>query len=71
MAELRYRIMDSGGTKTGSNELKAVFETHLAEAGQMSFGCEKGNVSKRKVSVPLLNKIIPARDPRQCGGVGE
>lgn len=27
--------MDSGGTKTGSDELKAVFETHLAEAGQM------------------------------------
>jgi len=31
----KYRIMDSGGTKTGSDELKAVFETHLAEAGQM------------------------------------
>jgi len=25
------------GTKTGSDELKAVFETHLAEAGQMFF----------------------------------
>ena len=27
--------MDSGSTKTGSDELKSVFETHLAEAGQM------------------------------------
>eukprot|EP00435_Cladocopium_sp_Y103_P036393 s1995_g9.t1 len=30
----QYRIMDEG-SKTGSDELKAVFETHLAEAGQM------------------------------------
>eukprot|EP00435_Cladocopium_sp_Y103_P056529 s259_g19.t1 len=29
----QYRIMDSGSTKTGSDELKSVFETHLAEAG--------------------------------------
>ena len=37
---LRYRIMDEG-TKTGSDELKAVFETHLAEAGQMFFGSKQ------------------------------
>jgi hypothetical protein len=45
----RYRIMDSGSTKTGSDELKSVFETHLAEAGQMPFGCEEGDVSKGQV----------------------
>eukprot|EP00435_Cladocopium_sp_Y103_P053768 s259_g17.t1 len=36
----QYRIMDSGSTKTGSDELKSVFETHLAEAGCVSeFQC--------------------------------
>ena len=42
--------MDSGSTKTGSDELKSVFETHLAEAGQMPFGLEEGDGSKGQVS---------------------
>ena len=43
---LRYRIMDEG-TKTGSDELKAVFETHLAEAGQMFFDGKQASIAMR------------------------